>query len=291
MRWEPPRWAMWATGLVAVVAAAGGALLGLGALRWQAETRVVRDRIGEAQRTPAVVRVEPADLASLPPPVQRYLGAVLEPGQPVIEAARLFEAGEFLIDEAAGRWVPFEADHVVTVMPPAFDWNARMRVAPAFDVLVRDAYAGGEGRLHAALLGLITVADERGGAALAEGELMRYLAEAVWYPTALLPGSGVTWEAVDETTARARLSDGEVSVALDFRFGDDGLAAEVSTEARFRLVDGVPVPTPWRGRFAAYAAHGGVRVPEQAEVEWVLPEGPLPYWRGGPTSVQYELAR
>lgn len=40
---------------------------------------------------------------------------------------------------------------------------------------------------------------------LAEGEFMRFFAEAAWYPTALLPSQGVRWQAVDAHTASARL--------------------------------------------------------------------------------------
>jgi hypothetical protein len=69
---------------------------------------------------------------------------------------------------------------------------------PGLPVRVHDAYVAGEGRLHATLLALITLADLRGTREMAEGELMRFLAEAPWYPTALLPSQGVRWEAAGE---------------------------------------------------------------------------------------------
>ena len=68
----------------------------------------------------------------------------------------------------------------------------------------------------------IPLADERGVAALAEGELMRYLAEAAWYPTALLPSQGARWQALDERSARATLSDGSLTLDLSFEFNDAG---------------------------------------------------------------------
>jgi hypothetical protein len=54
-------------------------------------------------------------------------------------------------------------------------------------VRVHYAYVTGEGILHVPLLGLFSLVDMRGGSDLAEGELMRFFAEAAWYPTALLP--------------------------------------------------------------------------------------------------------
>ena len=46
-------------------------------------------------------------------------------------------------------------------------------------------------RLHAAMLGLFTVAKVQGDGEIARSERMRYFAEMVWYPTALLPSQGV----------------------------------------------------------------------------------------------------
>lgn len=72
-----------------------------------------------------------------------------------------------------------------------FVWDARVRIAPLLHIHVRDAYADGEGNGAVSLLSAITVAEKRGGTTLNAGELYRYLAEGVWYPTALLPPAGV----------------------------------------------------------------------------------------------------
>jgi hypothetical protein len=44
---------------------------------------------------------------------------------------------------------------------------------------------------------------------------MRFLAEAPWYPTTLLPGQGVRWKAIDDSTASATIQDGDTRVTLD----------------------------------------------------------------------------
>ncbi len=84
---------------------------------------------------------------------------------------------------------------------------------PGLPVRVHDAYVAGEGILHASLLGLFPVVDMRGTSDVAEGELMRFFAEAAWYPTALLPSQGVRWEAVDDNSAYATLTEGDISVS------------------------------------------------------------------------------
>lgn len=162
---------------------------------------------------------------------------------------------------------------------------------PGLPVRVHDAYVSGEGILRAKVLGLFTVADLRGTREIAQGELMRYLAEAAWYPTALLPSQGVRWEAVDGESAKATLADGDVSATLLFRFDGAGLIASVSAEARGRTVHGAVVPTPWEGRWWSYAKRGGMQVPLEGEVAWILPEALRPYWRGRVARLEYEFAQ
>ena len=114
---------------------------------------------------------------------------------------------------------------------------------------------------------------------LSQGELMRLLAEAPWYPV-LRPGHGVLREPIDEHSAKATLTDRGVRAMLTFAFNNHGLIQSVQTDARGRSVGEPIVPTPWEGKWWHYEVREGVRVPLQPEVARILPEGRKPYWRG-----------
>lgn len=230
-------------------------------------------------------------LQQVPPPVQRYFRAVLKPGQPIVSVARFTHTGTFNMGETTPSWRSFSSAQIVTTSPPGFDWDARVRMAPGLSAFVHDAYVAGEGLLHAEALGLFTVADMRGTPELAQGELLRYLAEAMWYPTALLPRDGLVWTPIDDASARATLTDGATSVSLDFRFDPDGLIESSFASARPRTAGGVITPTPWKGTAWRYELRQGVLIPIEAEVAWILPGGPYPYWRGEITGIDYEYAR
>lgn len=274
-----------------IAVAAGGVLVG-GAMRWRSSTTALRMRILRARVAMTTTTFEEErELAALPDCVQRYFRAVLPPGQPIIAIARFEQHGTFNMGEESPKWAPFTANELVSTQKPAFDWDARIKAAPLVDVRVHDAYVAGEGILRASILGAFDVANLRDRREVAEGELVRYLAEAPWYPTALLPSQGVRWEAIDEHSARAAISDDDVTVSLEFRFDPaTGLVDEVFTPARGRTVSGEVVPTPWRGLSWDYRREHGVLVPHQGEVAWMLPEGLLPYWRGTVESVEYEYA-
>ena len=269
------------------------AALGFGVWRWRRATAALVERLQAAARPLPAAHVDLREVDDLPATVQRYLRAVLTDGAPVVRGASLTHRGSFNMasDPNAPQWKPFASRQVVVVQRPGFVWDGRITMLPGVAAHVHDAYVAGQGLLHAAAAGLITLADLRGTADLAEGELMRFLAEATWYPTALLPSQGVQWSPVDANAAQATLRDGNAEVTLDFVFGDDGLVRAVRTAARGRTVGGRSVPTPWEGRWSNYQWRDGMRVPIDGEVAWLLPEGELPYWRGTITALEYQKAR
>jgi hypothetical protein len=234
--------------------------------------------------------VDLRELVGLPAPVQAYFAKALSEGQPKVASVRVRHEGAFNMGETTDRWKPFTSYQRVITRPPSFEWNARIRLLPGFGVRVREAYVAGEGLLQAKLFGVFTVASARGGGDFARGELMRFFAEAAWYPTALLPSQGVRWEALDARSARATLAHGSISVTLRFSFGADALVDTVQAEARGRMVGKEIIATPWRGRFWNYAEREGMRVPLEGEVAWLLPEGEKPYWRGRITRLEYGFA-
>ena len=132
--------------------------------------------------------------------------------------------------------------------------------------------------------------DLRGSGEVAQGELLRFFAEAAWYPTALLPSRSMSWDPVDDKSARGTLVDGPLRLSLLFRFNEQGLIESVLAEARGRAVGKNIVITPWEGRWSNYQERDGIRVPITGEVAWLAPEGRKVYWRGTITSLRYEFA-
>lgn len=267
---------------VGVLALAGAALAlhAYGERRWQRATQELRLQLEASRQGPAPARLQQGELDALPPPVQRYLRAALPAEAAMVATIDLVHKGRFDIREEGQRWLPFESRQRVQMRRPGFVWDARMPVVPGLAVHVHDAYIAGEGVLHPSVAGLVSLAEQRSGGDFARDELMRFLAESPWYPTALLPSQGVRWLAIDEGSARATLVDGPHEVSLVFVFGADGMVESVRAAARGRSLRGQLVPTPWEGRWQAYETRCGMRVPTRGEVAWLLPEGGKPYWRG-----------
>ncbi len=307
-------------GLVAIsltVLVAG--LMAYGTWRWNERSSALLARLEAARLPHAVARYDAREIEALPAPVQRYFRAALTDGQAIVTAVSIQHVGTFNMSATAEQWKPFTSSQRVITKRPGFVWDARVAMVPGLPFLVsahvHDAYIAGAGLLHGAVSGLVTVVNMADTPDLARGELMRFFAEAAWYPTALLPSQGVRWEAVDDSSAHATLTDGPftdgpftdglftdgpLTLKLLFRFNAEGLIDTVRAEARGRLVDGKTVNAPWQGRYWGYALQHGMRVPQEGEVAWMLSEGPKPegpekpeiarpYWRGKTLSSSYEF--
>jgi hypothetical protein len=275
---------------IALLLAVCTAALLLGAQRARRATRDLHAHLLAGREPIRPRNYDARELDGLPEPVQRYFRAVLRDGQPIVSVARLSHAGTFNMGATRARWRGFDSTQLVVTRRPGFDWDAQIDMAAGLRAQVHDAYVAGEGLMHARLLGLVTLAELRGTADAARGQLLRYLAEAMWYPTALLPSQGVQWEAVDARAARATLVDGATRVSITFRFGVDGLIATMEA-VRTRIVGREARELPWVGRAWNYQQRGGLLIPIEAEVAWQLPEGPWPYWRGRIANITYEPSR
>jgi len=209
----------------------------------------------------------------------------------MVLAVSVEHTGTFNVSETGEQWRPFTSTQRVITHRPGFDWEARVVMMPGLTARVHDAYIAGEGILHASFFGLVSLVNLRGTPEVAQGELMRFFAEAAWYPTALLPSQGVQWEPVDDASAKATLKDDGTALTMLFRFNEDGLIESVRAEARGRTVAGAVIPTPWEGRWSNYELRDGMLIPLEGEVAWILPEGPKPYWRGRITRLNYEFTQ
>jgi uncharacterized protein DUF6544 len=88
----------------------------------------------------------PAQAADLPPPVQRYLETTRGAYNPRLEVATLRQRGT-LRAAADKPWIPFEAEQLYSIEPPAFIWLANARMASVVPLLARDKFVDGKGNM------------------------------------------------------------------------------------------------------------------------------------------------
>lgn len=237
-------------------------LTGLLVLRWSDRRADRSEWVRLAALQPvSPARFDPTMVADLPEPVQRYFGFTIAPGTPLWPVAEIDMGGQFSLGtKETPSYQPMAARQILTA-PEGFVWQ--MRTLGGMPLSGSDA----AGWTRFRLLGLIPVARLGGNFDHARSAYGRYVAEAVfWTPAALLPGAGVAWEAVDDTTARVTLSHGGLSQTIDVTVDADGRPLQV---AFMRWSDAnrdkVHRLQPFGGYLSEFRDFGGYRLPTRVE--------------------------
>ncbi len=280
-------WGLLISGSIALLA---GVVVRLGQVRQGEKTAALQERLEHSACRSVSQGIDLESLDTLPPPVRRYFRHVLTEGQPLIRLVRLHQSGRLRPRVQADKWLPFSAEQRVVPAARSFVWNARLAMPLAGHVRIVDSYIEGQGFARLSLLSAFTLAADTDRAELNAGELHRYLAEGVWFPTALLPQSGVTWTPLDEQIVLATLTDHETTVSLEFRFDARDEVIGIYSPGRFGRFDGAYRRLPWEGHFRDYRMQGGMRIPLYGEVGWYLDGALQLVWKGELVRVDYELA-
>jgi hypothetical protein len=172
----------------------------------------------------------------------------------------------------------FHAVETIHLRKTEFGWRAT--VGPLGWLSVVDALRNGEAELEVRAFRCIRLAGERGGAAAAKGEIMRYLAELAWAPDAMLTNPALAWTVIDDRVLRVSTGWRGVRAEVELRLDQDGRIASVQADDRPRKEGASFVERPWRGRFFDYRPHQGRLLPFGGEVGWILDGQAFVTWRG-----------
>jgi hypothetical protein len=219
----------------------------------------------------------PSQIADLPLPVQNYFGHVLKDGQPYISFARLKHHGRFKTVRE-GLWNANTGEEHFTVAKPGFVWRGKIKGMTAID-----KYMGGKGSLSVYLLNLIPVAGGR-GIKFSQGELLRWLGEAVWFPTALLPNENLTWEAIDDSHAKLTYRHEKLLIYYIVTFNAAHEIAQLETR---RYMGGKELET-WIGKVSNYKPHNNMLIPRTMQAIWKLADGDFIYAVFYLTDIEYD---
>ena len=98
------------------------------------------------------------------------------------------------------------------------------------------------------------------GLELTQGSLLRYLNEVMFFPSAF--GSEfITWEAIDETSARSTLNHAGQDVSAVWYFDDQGRIVNMVAERYYSHPGGNYSMETWETPITGYAEFDGIRIP------------------------------
>ena len=265
------------------------AIVLIGEYRRQIERAALIEIIVDKSTTERIQKVDFETLKGLPMPVQKYFKNVLTDGQFFIKTSWLEQKGKLKTSPKSADWSVFKASQIISQDTVSFLWDAKIYIAPLFYVRVRDSLIEGFGAGNVYLMSVLPIGSDEDKLELNSGALYRYLAEAVWHPTALLPQSGVIWEPVDDKKAIANFKKFNISISLEFTFNNHGEIIGIYTKDRYGKFGDKYIKYPWEGRFSDYKEFDGMKIPTKGEVGWHLPDGWWLFWKGHIIEAKFEL--
>jgi hypothetical protein len=217
-----------------------------------------------------------AQIEGLPEPIQRYFKFALSEGQKDIQFVRLTHDGQFRSSQNAA-WTKIRGEQYFTTSPPGFIWKGSTRFFSA-----QDMYIGGHGRLIVLLLSFIKIIDGK-GSQFDQGELSRWLAESVWFPTNLLPNKNVSWSAIDDSHVKLIFSHLGVELVFILTINMTGEIVQIESK---RYMDKTKLE-PWIIRLSDYKKINNIKVPTKACASWRPESGEFAYAKFNVVKMEY----
>jgi hypothetical protein len=191
----------------------------------------------------------------------------------------------------ANNWQIFSSDQWADTQRTGFDWDAEIAYVPSLSIDVNDCCIQQKGTLHATLVRRVTMANMFGTPEMVQAELIGYFAQASFYPTALLPGNDVSWQATGESHAQLVARDGEHEIRLAVHFGEDDLVDRIFAQSRRRTVERKIIPIMWDERWSQCLRLVGYLTAMSGHVAWLLDPQDFTkrqrYWLGQVESIRY----
>lgn len=204
-------------------------------------------------------------VAGLPDVVRRYFLHAIEPGTPLANSVSLKMSGAFRL-KPDGDWLPMTGDETLN-LPKGFIWRAKIGTG-LMSFSGADYYLAGGGRMKFGLWGIIPVASAT-GRDTARSAIGRFVAEAFWLPSALLPQRGVKWEAIDDESARAIVNVDDEVINITFRIAPDGRLRQIRL-SRWgdKTIDGNYGYAPFGGEITDERRFAGYIIPAEVGAGW-----------------------
>jgi hypothetical protein len=219
-------------------------------------------------------------ITTLPEPVQRYFKYSLPDEQKYISYVKLKHTGTFRtkVDQ---KWMPISGSEYFSTQRPGFVWFASVKPFPLIWITARDTYYKGNGNVLIKLLSLFTIGNSM-GKEVNQATLTRFIAEAPWFPTALLPGDYLKWEAIDSNSAKVIVSDSRIDISGIFYFNEKGEITQFTADRYMNTTK-----EKWTCYYKNYKDFDGVKVPTDGEVVWNLKSGNFSYARFKLTDIEF----
>ena len=224
------------------------------------------------------------NLSHLPSIVQKWLAVsgVFQTAKTV--SVRLKQKGD-MKTSPTGRWMPFTAQQYFNCEDPSFVWVTKVNPLPLVYLYGRDKLTNAQGEMLIKLFGVFPVVNEGKNEKINAASMQRYLAEMCWFPSAAI-NEHLTWESIDENSAKAILTLDDKRVSGFFTFTSEGEFRSFETKRYYGSSEDAKLEI-WHIEALEQKVFNGIKIPSKCKVTWRLKEGDFDWLNLEITALEY----
>ncbi len=262
-----------------------GIIIGFGSWGFERQVAAEVNQVIAGPREKEIGLVSEEEINSLPRPVRNWLVNTGIQGRERVRNVYLEQTGEIRLNPDQ-KWANVKAKQYINAEEPAFLWRVDMNLFSILPVKGRDKFQDGHGAMTIKLASLIPIVNVSSNPRIDEGALQRYLAELVWYPSTAL-SSYVTWEGLDDSTAKATMNYKGITGSVNFHFTSEGEVRKI-TAKRYKGTDEAAQRRDWIIDVQESGSREGINMPTKMEVSWGLEEERFTWYRIDLTEMKYD---
>ncbi len=242
-------------------------------------------RLALTAKEQPVVNFSFSEIDTLPQPVQKYFRFALKEGITKPRFVRIKQTGLFK-PNLETDFKQLTAEHYAITNVPGFFWSGDISFAKVIWVKGIDSYFNDTGSLLIKFMSGVTISKETGNE-IAQAQLVRWLFEGFWYPTALLPSDKLKWSPIDSVSAKLFFIHNKIEIEAVVHFNEDGSAKKLTSQ-RYMTTTAGPKLTGYTGYFSDYEEVNGIMIPLHGEVEWNLDTGDFLYGKFDMDKIEFD---
>lgn len=276
----------WMGTLVVLLLVGSVGAVGVGTYQTERDITAFQNRIAAIAEMRPAPQPTNVQLSTLPAPVQRYFDFVFPKGIVKAQVVRVTAQGQFRRPQTE-TFSFTTAEQVIAIGEPALVFSATTPIVTGIWARAYDFFANGEMEMKAKVLSLFTVVDEAETPELNQISLRRWLLESALFPQALLPGGPVSWEAIDQHSARAIVTANGQRATMVAHFDKQGRMTHMVAEEDGDLL------TPYHGSGehvarSDYRDVGGVMIPHRLIISRASDGQIFPFFDAEITDISFE---
>lgn len=223
------------------------------------------------------------DIASLPPPVQRYLTYTGAVNMPKVRSAKIVMEG--VMRQRGKEWFPIHAEqyNFFDSATRLFFMKAKMYglIVPGYH-----QYENGTAGMQVRLFGLIPVA-KHSGKDMDRAETVTLFNDMCFLAPATLIDKRIYWETLDETSVKAVFTVSGIAITATLHFNQKGQLVNFISDDRFEVNDHkyYRFSTPVN----EYGTINGFHLARIVEACWQYPDGWFAYGKFAVQEVIYNV--